>query len=67
MAQELMGHAGMEMTLRYAHLSPESKPEAVKLLGPQNGARQEPGGRKQNPRAQDWPETRGFYGAGEEI
>jgi site-specific recombinase XerD len=33
--QELMGHAAIEMTMRYAHLSPESKREAVKLLGPQ--------------------------------
>jgi integrase len=30
--QELMGHAAIEMTMRYAHLSPESKREAVRLL-----------------------------------
>lgn len=36
--QELMGHAAIEMTLRYAHLSPESKREAVKVLGPVRAA-----------------------------
>ena len=30
--QELMGHATLEMTLRYSHLSPEVKDEAVALL-----------------------------------
>src|SRR5262249_3389076 len=30
--QELMGHATIEMTLRYAHLSPETKQEAVQVL-----------------------------------
>ncbi|MBZ4336449.1 site-specific integrase [Corallococcus sp. AS-1-12] len=30
--QELMGHATIEMTMRYAHLSPEVKQDAVKLL-----------------------------------
>lgn len=30
--QELMGHATMEMTLRYAHLSPDARREAVRLL-----------------------------------
>jgi site-specific recombinase XerD len=30
--RELMGHADMKMTLRYAHLAPESKLQAVKLL-----------------------------------
>ena len=30
--RELMGHADMKMTLRYAHLTPESKLQAVKLL-----------------------------------
>ncbi len=30
--QELMGHATIEMTMRYAHLSPETKRDAVQLL-----------------------------------
>jgi site-specific recombinase XerD len=30
--QELLGHATMEMTMRYAHLSPEVNVAAVKAL-----------------------------------
>ena len=30
--QELLGHATIEMTMRYAHLSPHVTREAVKLL-----------------------------------
>ena len=30
--QELMGHSTIEMTMRYAHLSPDARREAVKLL-----------------------------------
>jgi site-specific recombinase XerD len=30
--QELMGHATIEMTMRYAHLSPNVKKDAVKAL-----------------------------------
>jgi site-specific recombinase XerD len=30
--QELMGHATIEMTMRYAHLSPEAKASAVQEL-----------------------------------
>ncbi|RKG70767.1 hypothetical protein D7V80_04200 [Corallococcus sp. CA054B] len=30
--QELMGHATIEMTMRYAHLSPETKERAVQQL-----------------------------------
>ena len=30
--QELLGHATIEMTMRYSHLSPEIPRDAVKLL-----------------------------------
>lgn len=30
--QELMGHATIEMTMRYAHLSPETRKQAVAVL-----------------------------------
>jgi integrase len=30
--RELLGHADPKMTLRYAHLAPESKLQAVKLV-----------------------------------
>src|SRR5690606_8228102 len=30
--QELMGHSTIEMTMRYAHLSPDARRQAVKLL-----------------------------------
>lgn len=30
--QELMGHASIEMTMRYAHLSPDVKNAAVQVL-----------------------------------
>jgi site-specific recombinase XerD len=30
--QELLGHATIDMTMRYAHLSPDVKRDAVKVL-----------------------------------
>lgn len=30
--QELMGHATLDMTMRYAHLSPDTRREAVRVL-----------------------------------
>ena len=36
--QELLGHATIEMTMRYSHLSPDVRRDAVRLLdGPSNG------------------------------
>jgi site-specific recombinase XerD len=36
--QELLGHASIDMTMRYAHLSPNVKREAVQLLDTPTGA-----------------------------
>jgi|TARA_B100000315_G_C14077918_1_gene363547 hypothetical protein len=30
--QEFLGHADIKMTMRYAHLSPDARQDAVKLL-----------------------------------
>jgi site-specific recombinase XerD len=31
--RELLGHANLDMTIRYAHLAPEHKAAAVNLIG----------------------------------
>ncbi len=36
--QELLGHATIDMTMRYAHLSPAAKNEAIRLLDGNNTA-----------------------------
>ena len=42
--QELLGNESIEMTLRYSHLSPDVKRDAVKLLdAPRAGAIRETG------------------------
>lgn len=35
--QELLGHSTIQMTMRYAHLSPDVSREAVRLLDRQGG------------------------------
>jgi integrase len=40
--QELLGHATMEMTMRYAHLSPNVPREAVRLLDERRGTQLAP-------------------------
>ncbi len=63
--QELLGHESIEMTLRYAHLTPDVKREAVRLLdGPMNlGDIQETAGsQEKTPRR-----TEGLDGAGKGI
>jgi integrase len=49
--QELLGHATMEMTMRYAHLSPNVPREAVRLLDGSRGTHVAPDGPSKNEEA----------------
>ena len=63
--QELLGHESIEMTLRYSHLTPDVKREAVQLLDrPEKlgDIRETEGAEKRNPRG-----DRGLDGAGKGI
>jgi len=63
--QELLGHESIEMTLRYSHLTPDVKREAVQLLDRTEklgDIRETEGGQKETPRR-----TEGLDGAGKGI
>ena len=63
--QELLGHESIEMTLRYSHLTPDVKREAVRLLDrPEKlgDIRETEEREKKTPRR-----TEGLDGAGEGI
>jgi site-specific recombinase XerD len=36
--RDLLGHADLKMTLRYPHLAPENKRQAVRVLGRKNNS-----------------------------
>jgi hypothetical protein len=46
---ELLGHATIEMTMRYAHLSPNVPREAVRLLDGSRGTHVAPDGAPREP------------------
>ena len=37
--RDLLGHADLKMTLRYAHLAPENKLQAIKALDKKNSVK----------------------------
>jgi hypothetical protein len=47
--QELMGHATMEMTMRYSHLSPDVRRDAGQLLERADNRLTTDGGSERNP------------------
>lgn len=57
--QELLGHATIEMTMRYAHLSPDTRREAVRLLDEECAPAWQANG-KTNPATKKAPENPGL-------